>query len=330
MTTPAPSRDVTELFPGIEAYARTATRLHPVPGRPAPGASHIGGPLLWPAGEPWPVCAAEHLVPVERPVPEAIWAEIAAARQRPGYAGYAEAIAKLAAEIPGFEGVNRRTRSALGREARAEPTPLVPVAQLRAADVPDLAAPAGADLLQVLWCPNDHDAGEGLAPAVSVRWRAEAAVGAVLPAPPAANAGQPRYVPRPCVLRPERVVEYPWWQELPPDLGAAVRAWDRDHRGRYHRQLATAPGWKVGGHTAWPTTDPTPAWCPRCGGPLAQLLQIDSNEWGDALRWRPLEAGPDADPEPTGVVAGLNGLCRLLTCPACLDRSDAPVRLSLQ
>jgi hypothetical protein len=325
MTTPAPPHDVTALFPGIEAHARTATRLHPVPGCPGPGESHIGGPLRWPADEPWPVCSAEHLVPVETPVPDAIWAEITAARQRPGYAGYLEAIAKLATEIPGFEGVNRATRSALGRQPRAEATPLVPVAQLRAADVPDLAPPPGADLLQVLWCPNDHDCGEGLAPAVSIRWRAEAAIGPELGAPPAAVVRQPRYVPRPCVLRPERVVEYPWWQELPPDLGFAVRSWDREHRGRYHRQLATAPGWKVGGYPAWPTTDPVPAWCGRCGGALRQLLHVDSAEWGDAVRWR--AAGSGEDPEPTGVVAGLSGLCRLLVCPDC---PDAPVRLSLQ
>jgi hypothetical protein len=325
VTTPSPLHDVTALFPGIAACARTATRLHPVPGCPAPGASHIGGPALWPAGEPWPVCTDEHLVSVETPVPAAIRTEIDAARQRPGFAGYAEAIARLAAEIPGFEGVNRRTGQALGRDRRTEPTALVPVAQLRAADVPDLAPPPGADLLQVLWCPNDHDTVEGLAPAVSVRWRAEAGLGVA--SPPAAVVGQPRYVPRPCVLRPEQVVEYPWWQELPPDLGLAVREWDERHRGRYHRQLATAPGWKVGGYAPWPTTDPVPAWCDHCGGALRQLLQVDSGEWGDAVRWRPAEAGPDADPEPTGVVAGVNGLCRILACPAC---SAGAVQLSLQ
>lgn len=33
------------------------------------------------------------------------------------------------------------------------PIPLVPVLQLFAADVPDLAFPSATDLLQVLWCP---------------------------------------------------------------------------------------------------------------------------------------------------------------------------------
>ncbi|WP_411293254.1 transglycosylase family protein [Streptomyces sp. CBMA156] len=32
----------------------TATRLYPHPGPPSPHDSSVGGPLLWPTGEPWP------------------------------------------------------------------------------------------------------------------------------------------------------------------------------------------------------------------------------------------------------------------------------------
>ena len=35
--------------------------------------------------------------------------------------------------------------------------PPVPVAQLLADDVPDLPFPSGTDVLQVLWCPFDHE-----------------------------------------------------------------------------------------------------------------------------------------------------------------------------
>jgi hypothetical protein len=83
------------------------------------------------------------------------------------------------------------------------------------------------------------------------------------------------------------VVEYPWWQDLPAGLGYDVHAWDAEHGGRYHRQLATAPGWKVGGWPAWPTTDAISLLCNGCGSPMTHLLQIDSGEWGDPARWQP-------------------------------------------
>ncbi|MFI9806421.1 DUF1963 domain-containing protein [Streptomyces sp. NPDC052301] len=48
-----PARDFPELLP----HARPAVRLHPRRDRPGPRDSHIGGPLWWPAAEPWPDCA---------------------------------------------------------------------------------------------------------------------------------------------------------------------------------------------------------------------------------------------------------------------------------
>jgi hypothetical protein len=141
------------------------------------------------------------------------------------------------------------------------------------------------------------------------------------------------------VLFPERVLEYPWWQQLPADLGRRVRDWDAEYDGRYHRQLGTAPGWKVGGWPAWPTTDPVPMYCPRCGTALRHLLQIDSGEWGDPARWRPVEEPPAgsgaadraadhlAVAEPTGVIAGRTGLYRVFHCPRC---PDLPPRVDLQ
>ncbi|GAA2999066.1 DUF1963 domain-containing protein [Actinokineospora diospyrosa] len=47
----------TPSVPGIEAHARTATRLHPLAGTPTSADSHVGGPMRWPADEPWPYCA---------------------------------------------------------------------------------------------------------------------------------------------------------------------------------------------------------------------------------------------------------------------------------
>ncbi|MFD8627899.1 hypothetical protein ACFV4E_29160 [Streptomyces hygroscopicus] len=46
--------DVAAVSPQLAPLARTATRLHPRPGAPTWHDSSIGGPLLWPAEEPWP------------------------------------------------------------------------------------------------------------------------------------------------------------------------------------------------------------------------------------------------------------------------------------
>jgi hypothetical protein len=50
-----------------------------------------------------------------------------------------------------------------------DPLPMLAVAQLYARDIPDFKGPAGTDLLQVLWCPLDHD--ELYCPAVALKWR---------------------------------------------------------------------------------------------------------------------------------------------------------------
>ena len=339
-TTQPAQDDVTALFPGLGAYAAAATRLHPRRGRPQRRRSHVGGPLWWPADEPWPACAADHVVPTQTPVPEPLLARLRAARNTRNWADGAAVLDELASEIPGFSGVDRRDGTAHGHVTRPEPepTPLVAIAQLRAADVPALVPPTGADLLQVLWCPNDHELdGGGWAPAVTVRWRDES----TLPArpgepPPKPAVSEARYLPHPCVLDPEPVVEYPWWQDLPAGLGYQVHAWDREHDGRYHRQLATAPGWMVGGWPAWPTTDAVPLLCTRCGNAMTHLLQIDSGEWGDPARWQPAEerglrpgtAAHTAATEPTGVIVGQCGMFRIFRCPTC--PGSVSVRVNLQ
>ncbi|GAA3972817.1 hypothetical protein GCM10023085_64020 [Actinomadura viridis] len=54
MRTPPPPSDITTIFPALRGYERTTTMLHPTPGDPGVRDSSIGGPLLWPADEPWP------------------------------------------------------------------------------------------------------------------------------------------------------------------------------------------------------------------------------------------------------------------------------------
>ncbi|WP_027941929.1 hypothetical protein [Amycolatopsis taiwanensis] len=58
--TPPRPVDVEELFPELVPLRKDAIRLHPRSGDPTCRDSSVGGPLLWPADEPWPVCAEEH------------------------------------------------------------------------------------------------------------------------------------------------------------------------------------------------------------------------------------------------------------------------------
>lgn len=55
-TTPSAPFDVAAVFPELAGQHRTTVRLHPRRGRPAITDSSVGGPLLWPADEPWPIC----------------------------------------------------------------------------------------------------------------------------------------------------------------------------------------------------------------------------------------------------------------------------------
>jgi hypothetical protein len=59
MITPPFAPEILAEFPELTALGRTATRLHPRRGTPGVGDSHVGGPLAWPADEPWPVCTRE-------------------------------------------------------------------------------------------------------------------------------------------------------------------------------------------------------------------------------------------------------------------------------
>jgi hypothetical protein len=56
-TTRLPRADVAALFPQLADLARRTTRLHPRRSADLPRrASKLGGEILWPATEPWPIC----------------------------------------------------------------------------------------------------------------------------------------------------------------------------------------------------------------------------------------------------------------------------------
>jgi hypothetical protein len=313
-TTPPRPVDVVSHLPGLAPLARTVVRLHPRPGEPTSADSSIGGPLLWPAGESWPACT-EHAGPTlaGASVPDVVARRLI----------LSEAWAR-----PRADGANLLTaeekdvvnRVYAGTEiAQDGPLPMVPVAQLYARDIPGLLRPDGADLLQLLWCPFDHE-DDGYVPSTVLRWRVAAEVRDPLTEPPRPAAVEENYLPRPCVLYPEEVTEYPAPHCLPGELAGRVKAWEEREGARYRYDLSVAPGCKVGGHAPWSFSDPFPMSCPDCGADVEPLLTIDSSEWDGVTSWRPVEdAAVDHPPfpaahEPTMLMIGRGYSLQLYSC----------------
>lgn len=290
-TTPPRPVDIAAVFPELRAHSRTTTRLHPRPGAPGRGDSSVGGPLLWPAAEPWPTCTESH--------DEAEAVSVASVRQyRRG----------LADEEEYFE---------LGDE----PVLMLGAAQLYARDIPDFAGPPGTDLLQVLWCPFDHE--PTYLPAVVLRWRRAADVTEVLDPQPEPEDVQEfgSYLPEPCVLHPEQVLEYQYGDLLPGDLGQRIGEWEQQSGLSYQYDLSIADGWKAGGWASWSLTDPYPVTCDDCGRDMELLLTVASSEWDGEGSWRPIEEdrdGPSAH-EPTRVSMGRGYRMYVFTCPASFE-----------
>ncbi|WP_380282908.1 hypothetical protein [Kitasatospora purpeofusca] len=282
-TTPPRPVDVTAHFPELAPMARAAVRLHPRAGEPTASDSSIGGPLLWPAHELWPSCP-EHAGPSQFGVsPEDLRLRrriIAEMWRRP--------------DEDGADGLSQEERATLDRVSHSSripqngPLPMVPVAQLYAADVPGLPRPHGTDLLQVLWCPFDH---EDYLPRTELRWRTAADVTDRLDvAPQPSVIGNDDYLPEACILHPETVTEYPAPHELTKELRERIRAWEDQHDLNYQYDLAVAPGCKAGGHAPWSFSDPFPMACAECGSDVRPLLTLNGNEWnGGNGSWRPVE-----------------------------------------
>ncbi|MBA9002636.1 MULTISPECIES: hypothetical protein [Thermomonospora] len=312
--------DLVALFPELARYQRTATRLHPRRGNPGVHDSSVGGPLLWPADEPWPVCAGPHHVTDALPVRTA---EVRADRQglmkdQPWDALYLD--------------VKKTNREIL----QAGPLPLMAVAQIYKRDVPGLPVPDGKDVLQVLWCPlrghQGHPDDWLNMPALHLVWCRAADVGEVLteqPEPP--FLAYESYLPESCVLHPEEVTEFEYADLLPEPLRTAVDEWDEEN-GRPYQEWSIADGWKVGGYASWHLTDPYPMIC-DCGSDMRLLLTIASKEWqGRDGLWRPVEdADADADHRdactPTKVTIGRGYSLWIFRCPESFDHRH---RISVQ
>ncbi|GAB3836850.1 hypothetical protein GCM10029963_77980 [Micromonospora andamanensis] len=328
-TTPPRPLDITELFPALREHAATATRLHPRPGTPTTADSSVGGPLLWPADEAWPVCTdgdAHYIFRLQTPSTVRRSREIyAAAQARADAAGTRYDLTdEERAQVPDLD--FSEPHSLVN-----QPIPLVAVAQLYRRDVPDFAGPDGTDLLQVLWCPLDHPE-EGYNPRVRLYWRRSADVSR-----PVVAAGEPpvvndSYLPTPCVVYPEQIREYQYGGLLPEELDAQITAWEEESEGEcddedginYQFDLSLAPGWKVGGFANWSLTDPHPVDCPECGTAMTLLFTADSSEWhGSGGSWRPLEEPAQASSNPTEVCIGRGYALYIFRCPVSFDHPPA-------
>lgn len=339
-TTPPRPALVDAVLPRLTPLARTATRLHPRPGSPTVRDSSVGGPLLWPAGEPWPYCDGPHEQGVtfvrgaRAPKPATSVEDVRLQRRI-----MAEA-ASRSPDNPHFPEYTSEEKAALDRIQAGHPwpegpVPLLSVAQLFTRDIPQLRAPEESDLLQILWCPFDH--GWEPYPRTALYWRIAADISDVLTRiPEPFLAEDQEYVPEPCMLHPEEVTEYPNLLEVDEDLREQVSRWCRQQlpgtdvdspfeappEDFYQKELSTAPGWKVGGWPTWGRTDPYHQRCPACGSELAPLLTIASVEWDPSTRsWIPYEDQADAVPgaypdlgEPAMVRINDNDQLQLYAC----------------
>ncbi|MBW4717200.1 DUF1963 domain-containing protein [Saccharothrix obliqua] len=285
-TTPDKPVDVAELFPELAGLARTAVRLHPRAGATTVRESSLGGPLLWPADEAWPVCEVDH--PDPRPLTSAEGRELERRLVEAHRAvGASPHDAALYRAYQAVEADIRRVRRVEYADDPAARLPMVAIAQFYARDVPELPFPEGTDVCQVLWCPTDHD--PHYAPLPRVWWRDASTVTAVATAPePDRDLSEEEYLPTPCRIAPERVVEYPDWDDLPSDeLRERISAWERGQEWRYRADLATAPGTKVGGWPDW-IQSPVEPECDR-GHRMVPLLTVASGEVGAWRTWLPVE-----------------------------------------
>ncbi|WAU82203.1 hypothetical protein O1Q96_21980 [Streptomyces sp. Qhu-G9] len=302
--TPPRPFDVTALFPQLAPLARTATRLHPRTRTPTVHDSSVGGPLLWPVDEPWPYCEEPH----DRHAALRINSPDDIRLQRRVLAAAAERLHRgpVAPVAPERTPAEQETLDLIraGRPWFEGPIPLVSVAQLYARDIP-FPCPPDADLLQVLWCPFDHEMAH---PKTALVWRSSATVTDVLdarPEPPIVQDGW--YLPEPCLFSPEQVTEFPNPLELDKELRdqlddmsrwetidpAQYNAYADDPGELYLNNLCTAPGWKTGGWTRWSPTDPVDRACPERSEPLrvwrrlgSAPSQVESSHLVSRYRWR--------------------------------------------
>ncbi|MFR9797770.1 hypothetical protein ACL02U_17965 [Streptomyces sp. MS06] len=186
-------------------------------------------------------------------------------------------------------------------DARSEtglpPTAVIPVIQVFRRDAPGDWWPEDTDVFQLLWCPNVHGNPPAphapACPTVEIRWRRTADLPPIpVPAPAPLRHVDDTYgfTPRPCLLTPVPLTDFPDPEVLPDDLAEdvdrlAARTADEDGADL----ISCVAGCKFGGWPTWQVTGPTEVPCRTCGTPMDLLFTVASDpvtgitigRWGD-------------------------------------------------
>jgi hypothetical protein len=108
---------------------------------------------------------------------------------------------------------------------------------------------------------------------------------------------QEKFIPNPCKLFPERVVELPHLQLLSAEMQDRIAEVISDELGEdpdealelYEAELSVCPGTKIGGGVHW-VQEPAYPMC-KCGKQMAHLLTLASQEFDrdNYRRWCPTD-----------------------------------------
>jgi hypothetical protein len=280
-TTPPRPLNPEELFPELRDFRLRTVRLHPRPGKPRPHESSVGGPMLWPAHESWPMCTQpggeDH---PGQPLPMLPVAQLYV-RDIPGMSAPEgkDLLQVFWCGFTGHTGGHELNLYAAWRDsaAVAEPLSSPPEPEARGTDNL-LPTSCGLDPEEILEYEDLWALPEALRERIET-WEEEA----------------------------EEAAEEAWEGSI-------------DEPPTYTHDLSIAPGWKSGGGVSWAlTAAPVRVNCETCGADMHPLLTADTREWdGGTTSWIPLEDQPTASTYganiPTGIYVG-RGRLIIFACP---------------
>jgi hypothetical protein len=205
--------------------------------------------------------------------------------------------------------------------------PMVVGLQLWRSDVPELPFRADEDVCQVLWCPLRHRLDLDFGPRVVVRWlstvRHDGRYRPGLVPKPSAEAQGLYYLPVMCVINPERIRDFPHFEDVPNALVAEAVAWANE-RGFdfYEWNFWPAPGTKVYGAAS--TAQSMPQFMCAQQHRMDLLFSVASLEYDQENYefWQPIEERDRSVKRcaPTNLVFGdLTNLC-VFICSQCDER----------
>ncbi|MEN4422605.1 hypothetical protein [Mycobacteroides chelonae] len=278
MTPPRPV-DVTAFVPELAELTQVTTRLHPRPGTPRDHKSSIGGPMLWPDGEPWPTCVT------------------------PWYSGNG---------ATGWQphGTPNPLVPVLQLFAADTPTVHFPVGSdllqllwcpALHRDLPgqrDAYAPA----VTMIWRNSADLTAAYCVPPDQIDFEDE-----LIPVPCTLHPEQ--------VVEYRQELGEELWEKI-RDLDE--RGWNGTSL-QYRYDLSVAPGTKAGGWARWHALDPYPMPCADCGEQLNLLISFDTCERDDgAGSWDAIDAAErNLDlGNITGLTLGRGGDLQIFSCPA--------------